>query len=465
MAAATAPHKRERLSRGATGLPWTPRLRALGHPPRGRGPRGPGSSPGAARRRRRAPSRAEEESLTHVVAAADSWELKLVMLLLRRKASLPIPQAGDTTQSAYTRDPGSSGLRETLPAAPPPLPRACARAPAACEKGADTPNLRAPRTLPHPHPHQADSLRPTRIRSPGRNSPPPTTNADVVGASASLRKFPPGDPALGEVRRPAASSSARPGFMFASPPPVTAAASSGRRSPLLLLRSGAGPSSADAARDPGIRWSRRKALVTTTTAPSPPAALPRHPPTHPPRSPTPTNPTSRSFERRRLQSLQQPLWPPTPPRKESPPPPPAAPSRPGRGSSGVRTNRLRRKRTRAVRIVGASARPAALRGGSGAGPFLPEDVCRAEAPAWREENARAPWLPVMERSLGSRCHRRRRAPAVLREDPASLRARPRPVAGLTVPGAPPPPRFEPRRAGPSRGQRFLTEQPPRGQGV
>ncbi|KAM7237802.1 hypothetical protein CapIbe_010760 [Capra ibex] len=70
----------------------------------------------------------------------------------------------------------------------------------------------------------------------------------------------------------------------------------------------------------------------------------------------------------------------------------------------------------------------------------------------------------MERSLGSRCHRRRRAPAVLREDPASLRARPRPVAGLTVPGAPPP---EPRRAGPSRGQRFLTEQqqPPRAQGV
>lgn len=72
----------------------------------------------------------------------------------------------------------------------------------------------------------------------------------------------------------------------------------------------------------------------------------------------------------------------------------------------------------------------------------------------------------MERSLGSRCHRRRRAPAVLREDPASLRARPRLVAGLTVPGAPPPPRSEPRRAGPSRGQRFLREQqPPRAQGV
>nr|XP_020145954.1 TSC22 domain family protein 1 isoform X5 [Microcebus murinus] len=71
----------------------------------------------------------------------------------------------------------------------------------------------------------------------------------------------------------------------------------------------------------------------------------------------------------------------------------------------------------------------------------------------------------MERSLGSRCHRRRRAPAVLREDPASLRARPRLVAGLTVPGAPPPPRSQPRRSGPSRGQRFLTEQPPRAQGL
>ncbi|XP_011756591.2 TSC22 domain family protein 1 isoform X6 [Macaca nemestrina] len=71
----------------------------------------------------------------------------------------------------------------------------------------------------------------------------------------------------------------------------------------------------------------------------------------------------------------------------------------------------------------------------------------------------------MERSLGSRCHRRRRAPAVLREDPASLRARPRLVAGLTVPGAPPPPRSQPRRPGPSRGQRFLTEQPPRAQGL
>ncbi|XP_019505859.1 PREDICTED: TSC22 domain family protein 1-like isoform X2 [Hipposideros armiger] len=69
----------------------------------------------------------------------------------------------------------------------------------------------------------------------------------------------------------------------------------------------------------------------------------------------------------------------------------------------------------------------------------------------------------MERSLGSRCHRRRRVPAVLREDPVSPRARPRLVAGLTVPGAPPPPRSEPRR--PSRGQRFLPEQPPRAQGL
>ena len=171
----------------------------------------------------------------------------------------------------------------------------------------------------------------------------------------------------------------------------------------------------------------RPALCSAPWTPGPRRPLPRVCPTHPPRSPTPTNPTSRSFERRRLQSLQQPLWPPTPPRKESSPPP-AAPSLPGRGSSGVRTSRLRRKRTRAARIVGVSARPAALRGGSGAGPFLPEDVCRAEAPARREENARAPWLPVMERSLGSRCHRRRRAPAVIREDPASLRARPRPVA-------------------------------------
>ncbi|XP_070095878.1 TSC22 domain family protein 1 isoform X6 [Equus przewalskii] len=67
----------------------------------------------------------------------------------------------------------------------------------------------------------------------------------------------------------------------------------------------------------------------------------------------------------------------------------------------------------------------------------------------------------MERSLGSRCHRRRCAPAVLREDPASLRARPRLVAGLSVPGAPPPPRSEPRRP----GQRFLPEQPPRAQGL
>ncbi|XP_061026899.1 WAS/WASL-interacting protein family member 1-like [Eubalaena glacialis] len=353
---------------------------------------------------------------------------------------------GDTTQSAYTRDPGSSGLREPLPAAPPPLPTLSGR-----------PGFAPPAEIPHPHhrrrrrrlrqPSEISARRPgARRGSKTRRLPLRQTRLYVCGAGA-------------HAQTPSSL------LLLGQPPPLaTAAASSGRRSPLLLLRSGAGPSSADAARDPGIRWSRRKALVTTTTAPSPPAALPRHPPTHPPRSPTPTNPTSRSFERRRLQSLQQPLWPPTPPRKESSPPP-AAPSRPRRGSSGVRTSRLRRKRTRAARIVGVSARPAALRGGSGAGPFLPEDVCRAEAPARREENARAPWLPVMERSLGSRCHRRRRAPTVLREDPASLRARPRPVAGLTVPGAPPPPRSEPRRAGSSRGQRFLTEQPPRAQGV
>lgn len=37
--------------------------------------------------------------------AAGSWELKLVMLLLRRKASLPMPHAGDTTQGAHTPNP------------------------------------------------------------------------------------------------------------------------------------------------------------------------------------------------------------------------------------------------------------------------------------------------------------------------------------------------------------------------
>lgn len=100
MAAATALHKSHHLWLGAPGLAGSPQLPALGHP-RGRGARrGPGARPGAARRRtrrRRAPPRAEEESLTHVVAAAaatGSWELKLVMLVLRRKASLPIPQAG-----------------------------------------------------------------------------------------------------------------------------------------------------------------------------------------------------------------------------------------------------------------------------------------------------------------------------------------------------------------------------------
>lgn len=143
---------------------------------------------------RRASPRAEEESLTHVVAAADSWELKLVMLLLRRKASLPIPQAGGHHPGRVHPRPGApSGLRQPLPTAPPLLPRARARAPAACEKGADTPNLRAPRTRPHPH--QAESLRPTRIRSPGRNSPPPPPAA----ASA-----PP--PAFGNFRRDTRSS-------------------------------------------------------------------------------------------------------------------------------------------------------------------------------------------------------------------------------------------------------------------
>lgn len=82
-----------------------------GIPGRGEGGAGRGGAQVAAwrRRRRRVPPRAEEESLTHVVAAAEgSWELQLVMLLLlRRKASLPVPQAGagePPPQGAHTRD-------------------------------------------------------------------------------------------------------------------------------------------------------------------------------------------------------------------------------------------------------------------------------------------------------------------------------------------------------------------------
>lgn len=108
VAATTALHKRyippawgeSRFGGGGAGI------RSPGIPGKGRGRCGSRwGSPGAAarrrRRRRRAPPHAEEESLTHVVAAAaaaaaeGSWELQLVMLLPRRKASLPIPQAGE----------------------------------------------------------------------------------------------------------------------------------------------------------------------------------------------------------------------------------------------------------------------------------------------------------------------------------------------------------------------------------
>ncbi|XP_028353153.1 sterile alpha motif domain-containing protein 1-like [Physeter macrocephalus] len=345
MAAATALHKRERLSRRAAGLPRTPRLRALGHPPRGRGPRGPGSSPEKPHypfgRRGTLPRALTPE--TRVPAASVSPSLPRPLLCrVPARARRPRVKKERTHLTCALPAPCPTPIRPTL---------------------SGRPGFAPPAEIPHPH-HRRRRRRlrqPSEIsaRRPGARRGSKTrrlllrqTRLYVCGAGA-------------HAQTPSSLL-----LLSQPPPPATAAASSSRRSPLLRLRSGAGPSSADAARDPGIRWSRRKALVTTTTAPSPPAALPRHPPTHPPRSPTPTNPTSRSFERRRLQSLQQPLWPPTPPRKESPPPP-AAPSGPGRGSSGVRTSRLRRKRTRAARIVGASARPAALRGGSGAGPLPP----------------------------------------------------------------------------------------------
>ncbi|XFF83380.1 hypothetical protein AB1E18_009599 [Capra hircus] len=320
------------------------------------------------------------------------------------------------------------------------------------------------------------------------------------GASpVNLRQFPPGHPALGEARRPAAAAAAAAASFYRQTRLYVCGAGAHAQTPSSLLLLSRPPSRRRRRRR---RRCHRLRLLSPAVAPPPPPALgrwsllsrcrerpgdtaepekstsnnhhspllARRPPSAPTHSPAPFADTDQTPPLVPLNGVgcsrcTSPVWPPTPPREESPSP--AAPSRPGRGSSGgERTNRLRRTRTKRLAPPPAllSARPAALRGGSGAGPFLPEDVCRAEAPARREENARAPWLPVMERSLGSRCHRRRRAPAVLREDPASLRARPRPVAGLTVPGAPPP---EPRRAGPSRGQRFLTEQqqPPRAQGV
>lgn len=107
VAATTALHKRYHCCGGRHPTP-------SGHPRKGRGRCGSRGNPGTAwrrrrgrrRRRRKAPPRAEEESLTHVVAAAEgSWELQLVMLLLRRKALLPIQQAGGTPpQGAHTRD-------------------------------------------------------------------------------------------------------------------------------------------------------------------------------------------------------------------------------------------------------------------------------------------------------------------------------------------------------------------------
>lgn len=205
---------------------------------------------------------------------------------------------GDTPPGARTPEPrGPGGFRGPLRP-----PRARARAGRVWKK--ERTRLTGARSAPRPTPHG-----PTRILSPEAEIPHPPT----AGASVNLRQFPPGHPALGEARRPAAAASfyrqtrlyvcgaeahaqTPSSLLLSRPPPAaaaaaTASASSGPRSPLLLLlRSGAGPSSPDAARDRGIRRSRRRALVTTTTAPSSPAALPRHPPTHPPRSPTPTKP-------------------------------------------------------------------------------------------------------------------------------------------------------------------------------
>ncbi|XP_064125981.1 basic proline-rich protein-like [Loxodonta africana] len=264
-----------------------------------------------------------EESLTHfVTAAAGSWELN---------------SRGHHPGRAHPR-PGLQHPPRASPlaAAPPPLPRA--RAPAAREKRADTPNLARAARAPQPAPP------PLRIPQSDPDPLPrlkfPTPNTPGVGASASLRQFPCRDRVrqgpktrrllAGQTRLYVCGAGAHaqtPSFLrplSLPPPPVATASSSRRQSPLLLLRSGAGPSSPNAARDWGIRGSRgsRRRALLATRAPSPPDTLPQHPPTHPPRLPTPANPTSRSFERRRLQSLHQPVWPPTPPRKEPPPPPP-----------------------------------------------------------------------------------------------------------------------------------------------
>ena len=190
---------------------------------------------------------------------------------------------------------GSSSLRGPLPAAPPPLPRARARAPAACENTADTPNLRAPRTLPHPHSGRNSQADPDSLPRP--KFPTPTTPrrrrlrepSAISVRTLSARQGPkPRRLLLCRTRLYVCGAGAHaqtPSSLLPfclPPPPATATASSCRRSPLLLLRSGAGPSSPDAARDWGIRWSRRRALVTTITAPSPPARRPPSAPTHSP---------------------------------------------------------------------------------------------------------------------------------------------------------------------------------------
>ncbi|XP_072639349.1 uncharacterized protein [Canis lupus baileyi] len=294
-------------------------------------------------------------------------------------------------------------------------------------------------SLPLPSPLSAASAPPPAFgnfrRSARPEAPPPP---------------PPPDPAFCLRRRGACADAIFLRLLRLPPPPPPCR----RRRRLLLLSPAVAPPPPRPPPPPALgRWSllsrcRERlgdaAEPEESTSNNHHGPLPARPPSAPTHSPTPANPTSRSFERRRLQSL--------------------APARLAPSAAEEGAAREDEDEDGDEDEEPSGSQPAAApRGGPGAGPFLPEDACRAEAPAPREENARAPWLPVMERSLRSR-RRRRRAPAVLREDPASLRARPRPVAGLTVPGAPPP-RSEPRRPGPGRGQRLLTEQPPRAQGV
>lgn len=165
-------------------------------------------------------------------AAAGSWELKPVMLLLRREASLPIPQAGG-------HHPGRAHRRPGAPAASPRRPLlgrvpARARAPAACEKRADTPHRRAPLIPPHPHSgsiSQADPdslprpkfparLRQSPSRRPGARRSPNSrrllfcqSRLSVCGAGAHAqtpsslrprRPLPPPPPSLAG-RRPSSS--------------------------------------------------------------------------------------------------------------------------------------------------------------------------------------------------------------------------------------------------------------------